>query len=275
MARRVRAGLPQPTALTGIAKSAVMPTPFMHLQIAERLLDHPELLPAVRDRLVANWPAFYLGSVAADVQTITNASRSSTHFYKIPPSTDVVAFDQMLVSFPELAVAAVLTPAHAVMVAAYRAHLLADIRWFWDMTNPFFLEPIDWPVDHYQRFLVHNILLAYLDAEAVAALPAGAGGTLAAAEPAGWLPFVSDDALRRWRDMLADQLQPGVPVATVAIYASRMQIQADEFSARLANPEWMAKRVFKRVPLAALQASTRQVLDESVQLLNSYLLPHT
>ena len=89
----------------------------MHLQIAERLLAHPQLEPPVRQLLLANWSAFYLGSVAADVQTVNGAPRSSTHFYRTPPATDILAYDQMLLSFPELAAAACSTTAQAIFIA--------------------------------------------------------------------------------------------------------------------------------------------------------------
>ncbi len=81
-----------------------MPTPFMHLHFAERLLAHPALDEAVRQQLCANWPAFYLGSVAPDFQVVCAVVREATHFYTIPVTAeDTAAFDRLLTTYPALA----------------------------------------------------------------------------------------------------------------------------------------------------------------------------
>jgi hypothetical protein len=89
---------------------AVMPTPFMYLQFAEEIQvetgsrhgDNGRL----RRWLAQAWPAFYLGSVAPDYQTICDIPRARTHFYKLPPGSDDRAFPDMLARYPELADAA-------------------------------------------------------------------------------------------------------------------------------------------------------------------------
>ena len=61
-----------------------MPTPFTHLLAAPALLDQVGLSSAVRSRLAAEWPAFLLGNIAPDVQTLSGQTREATHFFPVP-----------------------------------------------------------------------------------------------------------------------------------------------------------------------------------------------
>jgi hypothetical protein len=217
------------------------------------------------------WPAFYLGNVAADFQTISDIPREVTHFYRLPPQPGVQAHDVMLQEYPQLADAAALPPQQAVFIAGYRGHLLLDLRWYWDVLMPYFIEADAWPADHRHRFLVHNTLLTYLDKVAFASLPPTAGETLAAARPCKWLPFAGDGDLIRWRDLLAEQLQPDTTLATVTIYAERMKMTPEAFAANLENPQWMQEHVFHKVPLPQVEATITRGMEQSVTLLNEYL----
>ena len=248
-----------------------MPTPFMHLQMAERIGAHEELPDNIARKLEVCWPAFYLGNVAADFQTISDIPREEAHFYKLPPAAGVKAYEIMLERYPQLARPEEMSPEQAVFIAAYRAHLMLDQRWYWELLIPYFIDAEGWPADHRRRFLVHNTLLTYLDREALQTLPDDAGETLAAAEPRHWLPFASDGDLIRWRDMLVQQLEPGATPKTVAIYAERMNMPPEHFAARLADPEWMHAQVFSKVPLAAAEAVLDEGLVKSVELITDYL----
>lgn len=245
----------------------------MHLAVAERIRAHDCLDRQTARLLEAAWPAFYLGNVAPDFQTICDVPREVAHFYELPPGPDVVAHRVMLEQYPRLADASALSLAHALFIAGYRAHLLLDLRWYWEILIPYFVEAEDWPVDHRQRFLVHNTLLTYLDKRAFDTLPAMAGETLAAATPHHWLPFAGDGDLIRWRDMLASQLRPGGTTATIAIYAERMNMKPETFAANLADPRWMEEHVFHKVPLARVEALITKGMEQSVELVTDYLLP--
>jgi hypothetical protein len=247
-----------------------MPTPFMHLRIAERIRAHGRLPGDIGQLLAQEWPAFYLGSVAADYQVISAIPREDTHFYGLPPAPDSQAHEVMLAAFPELAVAANLPPEQAVFVSAYMAHLLLDLRWYREVLAPYFLQASHWE-NHRQRFTIHNILLTYLDQEALAALPATAGATLSAANPVQWLPFAADADLVRWRDLIAGQLQPGAASQTIEIYADRLAISPGEFAANLTNASWMQEQLFSRVPVATVQAMLDSAVDQSVKLITGYL----
>jgi len=247
----------------------------MHLAVAERIRAH-SLLDRQTARLLAQaWPAFYLGNVAPDFQTICDVPREVAHFYDLPPAPDVVAHRVMLEQHPQLADAAGLPLAHAVFIAGYRAHLLLDLCWYWEILIPYFVEAKDWPVDHRERFLVHNTLLTYLDKQAMATLPATAGQTLAAARPRHWLPFTGDGELIRWRDMLAAQLRPGGTTATITIYAERMNMKPEAFAANLDDRQWMAANVFHKIPLEKVETIITRGMEESVELIVDYLSPIT
>ncbi|MDX1662339.1 MAG: zinc dependent phospholipase C family protein [Candidatus Promineifilaceae bacterium] len=248
-----------------------MPTPFMHLQVAEQIRAHPDLPAEVAACLDAHWPAFYLGNVAADFQTISATPREVAHFYRLPPTPGVEAYEEMLRRHPELASSAHLASAHAVFIAGYLAHLLLDLRWYWEVLVPYFVEAEGWPADHRERFLAHNILLTYLDNLASGSLPADAGAILAQAQPHRWLPFAGDGDLIRWRDMLSDQLRPGATTKTILIYAGRMNMAPDALKERLDDAEWMEEQVFRRVPLEAVQDTLTKGVESSVQLVKHYL----
>ncbi len=243
----------------------------MHLQAAECIRGHEQLSTPIARLIDRELPAFYLGNVAADFQTIADVPREATHFYPLPPARDTIAHRRMLELNPELADAAALPPAQAVFVAAYRAHLLLDQLWYWRVLIPYFVEAGGWGADHRRRFLVHNTLLTYLDQEALQTLPPTSGATLAAARPDNWLPFAGDGDLIRWRDMLAAQLRPGAAIQTIAIYAERLRLRPEAFAANLADPEWMRAEVFSKAPLQEVRDIITHGMEQSVALITRYL----
>ena len=48
------------------------------------------------------WPAFYMGSVAPDYQTICGIPRADTHFYRMPPQSRDEAGHQLLAQYADL-----------------------------------------------------------------------------------------------------------------------------------------------------------------------------
>ena len=244
----------------------------MHLHIAEQII---ELSAAngngrLQSALASNWPAFYLGSVAPDVNAISAISRESTHFYDVPPAKEERAYPTMLALYPQLADLAAMTPGQAMFVAGYSAHLMLDLIWLREVVYPFFYLPKNLG-DRQQRTLTHFILLTYLDTIALNALPETAVSTLAAAQSEQWLPFVSDDILAEWQAMLVAQLQPGAPVKTIEIYAGRLGISPTQFADNLQNPDWMRTEVFDKIPVQQVQAILQTAVPQSVQLISNYL----
>ncbi|KPK10146.1 MAG: hypothetical protein AMJ56_08820 [Anaerolineae bacterium SG8_19] len=248
-----------------------MPTPFMHLQVAEGIKSHSRLHPTLSALIERHFSAFYLGSIAPDVQSITKQPRSSTHFYDLPPRPEDKAYPKLLATYPQLSKPEHLPPEQSVFVSAYCAHLMLDLRWYHEVLIPYFVDPVEWD-DNHQRFVVHNTLLTYLDKIAVESLPDRAGQILAEAKPDGWLPFVNDDDLARWRDNLVDQLQPGAPLRTIEIYAGRLYMLPEEFANNLEEPSWMEEHLIRRVPVDSVIEMMSSAVAESVNLINHYFL---
>jgi hypothetical protein len=248
-----------------------MPTPFMHLRIAEEICSQVKRGANLRlqEYLGQEWPAFYMGSVAADFQTICNIPRADTHFYDLPPGPDHKAYSVMLASYPELANVSALSLDHAIFLSAYAVHLRLDLLWFRQVLMPYFVEASDWG-DFPRRRLVHDILLTYLDKLAFDALPQTAGNTLAAAHPHHWLPFAADADLISWRDMLVDQLQGATP-HTVEIYAERLGMSQHEFAGKLQDPEWIEEQVFSNVPVAEVQGKLETAVPMCINQITDYL----
>lgn len=249
-----------------------MPTPFMHLYVAEQIQQTAVQNGNGRlaDYLLAEWPAFYLGSVAPDINAISDIRRADSHFYTLPPLPENDAVPEMLTAYPELARPQAMTADQAVFVAAYSAHLLLDLIWLRQIVVPFFFE-----AEHLgppeQRRLTHFILLTYLDNLALQQLPETAVDTLSQASPNAWLPFISDELLGKMRDLLVDQLQPEAPIRTVEIYAGRLKMSEEEFAAALHDPAWMEANVFGKLPVEQIQGILQAAVPQSIQLISDYL----
>ncbi|MEM7114250.1 MAG: zinc dependent phospholipase C family protein [Chloroflexota bacterium] len=252
-----------------------MPTPFMHLAIAEQVQER--LRPDGQNGRLAtllsqNWSPFYLGSVVPDLSAISDVAREATHFYKIPIPPDVHAVPEMLAANPELADVASLTPEHAVFIAGYSAHLLLDVIWLREIVYPFFVIHDSWS-DQQSRRVAHFILLTYFDQHDRRALPKTADRILAAAQSNNWLPFAPDDAINRWQAMLVEQLHPGAPSETINIYAERVGMTPTHFAASLNDPDWMADQVFGKIPVDQVRAVLQTAVPRTIDLINDYLAP--
>ena len=247
-----------------------MPTPFMHLQIAEQIGAAPELSDFARHLLHAAWPAFYFGNVAPDFQAICGLPRETTHFYGSMPLEGKEAYAIMLAHHPQLVYTPQMPLAQAAFIAGYCVHLLFDLCWYRQILLPFFANPPYWQ-DNWQRFLAHNALLIFLDRVALNSLSVDASHDLAGAMPDSWLPFAADAELIKWRDNLTSQLSPGASVQTIEIYAQRMKMVPAEFAANLQDPDWMAQIVFDKVPLAAVQEILDACRQRALSLITQYL----
>lgn len=245
-----------------------MPTPIMHLVQAQAMLGGDDLPPGIRSRLRDHQGPFLLGHTGPDVQTVSGQGREETHFYTLPRVSAPPAYRVLFDTCPVLAWPAVLAPAHAAFVAGYIAHLLLDELWLDTIFLRFFQG--DWAPRHEQMFL-HNVLRTWLDRQDQQRLDPGTAAVLKEAEPQCWLPFAGDDALRGWRDWLADQLEPGQRVETAEVFARRMGISPDKVETVLSSPRQMAERVFSRVPQADLRIFERTGYQQGVELIAWYL----
>ncbi len=253
-----------------------MPTPFQHLVYAQGILYDPGLPSELRTCLEVHLCAFYLGNTAADVQTLTGQPRVDTHFYHLSDIGTLRPVEVLLATHPQLAHPHHLTSAHAAFISGYLAHLIWDELWAAQIFLPFYVESPRW-TDRHHRNLHHNALRVLLDRQAEVQLRTqpDLGACLKSARPYRWLPFVTDDALARWRDWLVVQLDDPKKVETGAVFAGRMGVSVAEFEDIIAQ---VALGGYVQAPPgldAALTAFEQSAYATSLQTLRQYwgLLP--
>ena len=249
-----------------------MPTPVQHLVVADALLVDPNLPAAARALLTAQRGAFLFGNTAPDVQTVSDQPREATHFFNVPLDSNRPAHDVMFDAHPDLARPDRLPPAHAAFLAGYIAHLLLDRMWVRDIFTPVFGPDAGWS-GFRDRLFLHNVLRAWCDRHDQARLASGAGGLLAMVDPDHWLPFTTDEHLRRWRDGLVEQFAPGATIRTVEVFARRGQVPPEKFERILDSDDQMDGLIFSRIPRAAVEAFYARGLAQSRELITGYLEP--
>lgn len=250
----------------------------MHLEYADRLRlalaasasDISTVGSSVAETVTVCWPAFYFGSIAPDYQAICDVPRELSHFYPLPLPADWSAVNTMLAKNPELAIPEVLSDSHAVFIAAYLAHLLLDEVWYREVLLPYFVKP-EHLGDMGARMLLHNMTLIHLDRKAHGALPANAGEILSEAQSCHWLPFAADNQLAAWQTMITDQLAPGARIQTVAIFAGRMGMRAEQMEAWLNDADWLERELFSKVPVAKVEAALSGSLPHAAACVTAYL----
>ncbi len=183
-----------------------MPTPIMHLVLAEEILRSDDLPLTARRLLIRQRGPFLLGNTAPDVQTISGQPRKETHFCTVPRTTDRPTCEAMFAAHPQLAHVESLSLAQAAFIAGYLAHLAMDEVWLDAVYERHFLG--DWG-SRRERLFLHNVLRIWMDARDQQRLNGSVDVALRKAMPQGWLPLVGDEHLRTLRDWLAEQLGPG------------------------------------------------------------------
>lgn len=239
-----------------------MPTPFMHIALADRLIADPELPSSAYDTLRQAWGAFLLGSIAPDARISSGLARSATHFFEYTKPLDLPPACKLLSAFPMLRCSALTDSAQRAFVAGYAAHLAMDAVWFTEMLPHF---SGDWAPPA-QRVILLHMLLGYLDAQDRLRLAADDYLALKRATPKAWLPFISDADLTAWRDLIADQLAPNAPSRTLEILGDRIRMTAAQMQAFLANEAEM-RLLWQNIPPnlieavnAAMYASVRETV---------------
>mgnify|MGYP005841434175 CR=1 FL=1 len=225
-----------------------MPTPFTHLEAAQRLLADPALDRPARHLLEAERSAFLLGSVAADARPTPQSRREDTHFYTYDRPLTISPWRVMLDRHPALLAAR--QPAQRAFLAGYVAHLAMDEVWTLEMLGPHFAGR-EW-APHPFRFLMLHALLIFMDERDLARLDDWQPACLRAAQPAGWLPFMTDAVLVEWRDFISDQIKPGGPSLTLEIFGGRINRTPAELRALLDSPEQMQRGLWQHVSPALL-----------------------
>lgn len=226
-----------------------MPTPFTHLEIAQRLLED-ELPSDICELLNSQRSAFLLGSVAADARVEAGVSRETTHFYAYDQPIVEHPWRVMMRQYPQLEAAH--SPAQRSFLAGYIAHLSVDEYWTLNLVRPFFVKR-DWgDFTPAFRFLMLHIILSYMDERDLSLLQSWQYETLREAQPDAWLPFMNDATLTGWRNTIGDQIKPGGVSQTLPLFGTRISKSPEELRAILDSPEEMQRGLWANVPRSDL-----------------------
>lgn len=220
-----------------------MPTPFTHLEIAQRMLVDESIPQAIRSALADDLSAFLLGSVAADARTEGGLRREDTHFYSYDRGIREHPWRVMMQQNPSLMKPE--NPAHRAFLAGYVGHLSVDEIWSLDMLGPHFVAR-EW-ASRGTRFFMLHILLVYMDERDLLLLAAWQHTTLPAAQPHHWLPFMSDSILADWRDFISEQIKPGGESLTLEVFGSRINKKPEDLRVVLDSPERMQNELWAHI----------------------------
>ncbi len=232
-----------------------MPTPFTHLKIAQTLLEDDALAPLYRDLLGRRLPAFQLGSIVADARVSSGLGREVTHFFAYGQPITERPWRLMLRAHPGLQAPGDETS--LAFLAGYVAHLAVDEAWALKMARRHFWGR-EWPgVERRDKFFALHLILTVMDERDERLLHAWQGESLCRARPAGWLPFLSDEILCGWRDLVARQLLPGGASQTLAIFGKRLRCEPSVIRAALDDPAQMEARLWRHVPKTLLREVER------------------
>jgi hypothetical protein len=241
--------------------------------VAKELLEHPDLSAELTAQLKRERAAFLFGNTAPDVQTISKQARQETHFFEIPlKESSLPPWELLLQSHASLSLSNRLPSSQAAFILGYLCHLQADWLWVKNLFLPVFGKKAGWGTFS-SRLYLHNVLRSYLDQQVLPTLSNGTSASVTQARPDNWLPFVQDQHLYRWRDFLAEQLQPGAEVKTVEVFAARQGISPDEYYHLIASDERMENEVFSHLPQEQMIAYRKSLVAENLLLIRTYLEP--
>jgi len=244
-----------------------MPTPFMHLAAAQRLLADPAVPAKQRRLLKAHAGAYLLGSVVADAHGLAGLRRDESHFYAFDQPMEDHPWRVMLTRYPALQAAR--DPDWRSFLAGYAMHLSMDEIWSLSMTGPEFADRAWAPRP--QRFVMLHVLLIALDERDRDLLAPSLSSALGAAHPHHWLPFMSDDILRQWDSLIYQQIIPGGVSETLEIYGARIGKTPAELRTILDSPEQMQADLWANVTPETTARVEAQMYDHARDQMIAYL----
>lgn len=232
-----------------------MPTPFTHLAAARRLLADPQLPERALTRLQAELPAFLLGNIAADATRLhAPGTRADSHFYHYDQPLREHPWRVMMQQHPQL-----LQPhdeAQRIFLAGYVAHLAMDEIWTREVMWPL-MESVTDADARRTRALAITLQMTRCDERDYLLIDAALVAALALAQPADWLPFLSDEDLRVMRDMILRQLRGNSE--TLAILSKRWGRTPQDFRATLDDPQAFGREVRVWIPQERVVAVERNM----------------
>ncbi len=244
-----------------------MPTPFSHMVAISHLLTDPDVPPDVREALAEQRPAFVLGSVAPDARPDAEDPRLATHFYSYMRPFDKAPWRIMLDEHPQLAPPQGV--AHRAFLAGYVAHLAMDEVWTVDMLAPHFANG-DWGDGIKERFFVLHLLLIDMDDRDALRIPAWAPDALQRAAPTDWLPFIPQDVLVDWQQLIGQQIVPGGSSKTLEIFGGRVDREPEQLRELVDDADWMQRELWAHVSPAVLTSVEQEMYEHARDSLVDY-----
>jgi hypothetical protein len=135
------------------------------------------------------------------------------------------------------------------------------------MVLPHFLGR-EWGSRGFKHIVLHLVLI-YMDERDLATLESWQADHLRQSKPDHWLPFISDQDLINWQNLIYDQIKPGGVSQTLEIFGQRISKTPPELRAMLDSPARMQEDLWDNIPRevlvdveAAMYLHARQSLSE-------------
>jgi hypothetical protein len=246
-----------------------MPTPFMHMVAAQRLIEDPEFPEPQSAFIQHHWGAFLLGSISPDAHHRGKLSREDSHFFAYRAKVDPPAVQSMLKAHPALKNGAVSNLEQRAFVAGYLSHLEMDEVWCEDMLYPEFYGG-EWESRGTAFFMLH-VLLSWMDARDYLHLHQTHHDALLSATADHWLEFFPDEAINAWRDAIASQIQPIGTSQTVEILGKRVSQGVEGVREILQSPERLEREMWVYITPAKMAAVEEKMYARMRQTVADYL----
>ncbi len=227
-----------------------MPTPFTHLEIAQRLLKDDRIPTNQRNFLLAHSDAFLLGNIAADARVGSGMPREHTHFYQYGQTITEHPWLVMINQNPDLLTP--FSPEQQAFVAGYVAHLSVDEYWSKHMVAPHFMGK-EWDTRSVQfKIYMLHIILIVMDERDFTRIERWQYDRLASAKPNRWMSFITDHDLSVWQNLIAIQIHPQGKSETLEILGKRVVKTPQEIRALLDSEPDMQYNLWQYIPKVVL-----------------------
>jgi hypothetical protein len=179
-------------------------------------------------------------------------------------------WEQLLRACPQLAQASRISPQQAAFLAGYGCHLRADWIWVTEIFEPVFGLQASWETFR-KRLYLHNVLRSYMDQQVLEPVRELTRQALEQVVWGDWLPFVQDDDLQTWRNLLTEQLVPGAKIQTVEVFASRQGISPQTYYDLLNSEQALEHAIFSHFPRNHLEIYRANLVADNRLFLQNYL----
>ncbi len=218
-------------------------------------------------------PALLLGSITPDARVIARISRESTHFYDIPMAPDAPpAHIRMLETHPDLCkIDRGQHPLHAAFVAGYVAHLVMDVVWLERIVmDGLFIDGVPWGI-HHPNWLRYSLLMTRMEYDADRHLPRSYFSQVREPEPDGWLPFMPDRFIRKWRQVVAERVEGGGARLVSTHFSRTNHMSTGELEMMVLDDERMDRVVHGQIPRRQMDDFYKETYRRTEEAVLDYL----